>query len=368
MIINKILLTMVAACLFGSAVYAEYSTFGFESQEENLNESTFGFESQLPVSEEEQEILRLKQQNTFENVKEKMLKKDYGKFLENEKLQQKTKMVYTLRQLLKENNLSSERRAKLTALLKKYEKEEQNASRDYNRFLRNTDKELAQNRKERQKKLDQIIDEIQSNAQKDFPAGDKKNRKQDSFFELQGSRGSLNGTDILRNGGDYVKPNPLQPKIQYVRYEHEGNRPALTISYPRNEITSDGTRREFVLADYNYRTLNDAQQDLSEGVILPNRPVYVSPEKKAQMKKVIRAFFNHGGIAKMKAYEREAFNAMIFNYGLQLLETGEVVELELIDDYTGGKPMLTPDIPMPDSAKQVNIGGYDKKEKTMEIY
>ncbi|MBQ3884015.1 MAG: hypothetical protein II731_03960 [Succinivibrio sp.] len=344
--VRKTLFAVALACALTTLVNADDSTFGFESQEENLNESTFGFESQLPMSDEEQEILKLKQQTMFENIKEKLIKKDYGKFVENEKVQNKTKMVYTLRELLKDPNISAKRKAKLTALLKKYEKEEREQHRDYKNFMRQTNKELSKNRKERQQKLDKAVEEIKNRALENNGVSHGEQKDSDGFFNLQG----------------YVKP-----QIQYVRYEPSETQ-QLKLAYPRLEMSEGDYQRLYRPVDYNYRTLNEAQRDLSDGVILPNRPVYVSPERKAQMKKVIRAFFNQGGIARMKAYEREAFNAMIFNYGLQLLETGEVVELEFIDDYTGGRPMLTPDIPMPENAQQVNIGGYNSNDSGMEVY
>ena len=344
--VRKTLFAVALACALTTLVNADDSTFGFESQEENLNESTFGFESQLPMSDEEQEILKLKQQTMFENIKEKLIKKDYGKFVENEKVQNKTKMVYTLRELLKDPNISAKRKAKLTALLKKYEKEEREQHRDYKNFMHQTNKELSKNRKERQQKLDKAVEEIKNRALENNGVSHGEQKDSDGFFNLQG----------------YVKP-----QIQYVRYEPSETQ-QLKLTYPRLEMSEGDYQRLYRPVDYNYRTLNEAQRDLSDGVILPNRPVYVSPERKAQMKKVIRAFFNQGGIARMKAYEREAFNAMIFNYGLQLLETGEVVELEFIDDYTGGRPMLTPDIPMPENAQQVNIGGYNSNDSGMEVY
>lgn len=344
--VRKTLFAVALTCVLTTLVNADDSTFGFESQEENLNESTFGFESQLPMSDEEQEILKLKQQTMFENIKEKLIKKDYGKFVENEKVQNKTKMVYTLRELLKDPNISAKRKAKLTAMLKKYEKEEREQNRDYKNFMRQTNKELSKNRKERQQKLDKAVEEIKNRALENNGVSHGEQKGSDGFFNLQG----------------YVRP-----QIQYVRYE-PSETPQIKLTYPRLEMSEGDYQRLYRPVDYNYRTLNEAQRDLSDGVILPNRPVYVSPERKAQMKKVIRAFFNQGGIARMKAYEREAFNAMIFNYGLQLLETGEVVELEFIDDYTGGRPMLTPDIPMPENAQQVNIGGYNSNDSGMEVY
>lgn len=361
--VRKTLFAVALSCVLTTCVTADDSTFGFESQEENLNESTFGFESQLPMTDEEQEILKLKQQNMFENVREKLMKKDYGKFVENEKVQNKTKMVYTLRELLKDQHLSEQKRAKLTAMLKKYEKEEREANRNYKSFMRETNKTLSQNRKERQKKLDKAVEEIKNRALKDNGRAQGENNSSDSFFDLQGNVIPDEAPERFYNTADYVKP-----KLLYVRYELSETEHKPHLEYPRLEMSEAEYQRMFRTVDYNYRTLNEAQRDLADGVILPNRPVYVSPERKAQMKKVIRAFFNQGGIARMKAYEREAFNAMIFNYGLQLLETGEVVELEFIDDYTGGRPMLTPDIPMPENAQQVNIGGYNGNSNGMEAY
>ena len=359
--VRKTLFAVALTSVLTTCVSADDSTFGFESQEENLNESTFGFESQLPMTEEDQEILKLKQQTMFENVRDKLLKKDYGKFVENEKVQNKTKMVYTLRELLKDPNLSAQKRAKLTAMLKKYEKEEREANRNYKNFMRETDKTLSRNRKERQEKLDKAIEEIKNRALEDNGRVQGGNNSSDSFFDLQGYVIPDGAPEPFYNTADYARP-----KIQNVRYEVSGTAATPNLTYPRLEMSEAKYKRMFRTVDYNYRTLNEAQRDLSDGVILPNRPVYISPERKAQMKKVIRAFFNQGGIARMKAYEREAFNAMIFNYGLQLLETGEVVELEFIDDYTGGRPMLTPDIPMPENAQQVNIGGFNSKG--MEVY
>ncbi len=60
--------------------------------------------------------------------------------------------------------------------------------------------------------------------------------------------------------------------------------------------------------------------------------------------------------AKIRADERETLNAILFNYGIQVLETGEVIALEVIDDYTNGERMVAPDVPVPPTAQQVYVG------------
>lgn len=105
-------------------------------------------------------------------------------------------------------------------------------------------------------------------------------------------------------------------------------------------------------------TLAQAQQMFNgkEGLLLPNTPINMSPEKKKAIRSMIQQYINKQNLTKMKAYERDSLNTLIFNYGLQVLETGEVIALETIDNYGNGTPMIAPDVPVPDTAQQVFVG------------
>ena len=60
--------------------------------------------------------------------------------------------------------------------------------------------------------------------------------------------------------------------------------------------------------------------------------------------------------AKIRANERATLNDILVNYAIQVLESGDVIALEVIDDYTNGERMVAPDVPVPPTAQQVYVG------------
>ena len=68
----------------------------------------------------------------------------------------------------------------------------------------------------------------------------------------------------------------------------------------------------------------------------------------------------------MRSFERDALNAMLFNYGVQLLDDGSVIALEPVDDpvqTAKEKPEVAPGIEVPKGAQEVVIGEYAPTEE-----
>lgn len=91
-----------------------------------------------------------------------------------------------------------------------------------------------------------------------------------------------------------------------------------------------------------------------DGILIPNQPLHMTPE----MREKVRAMVESSLRAKqvhMKAYERDVLNALLFNYGVQVLDDGRVITLEtyLPDNYDTNRPMLAPGVPLPEGARQI---------------
>lgn len=97
-------------------------------------------------------------------------------------------------------------------------------------------------------------------------------------------------------------------------------------------------------------------EDISElyknGLVLPNQPLALTHEQRKQIRGLVQNQVNAYAASglNMKSYERDTLNAILFNYGLQVLDTNEVVMLDVFISDIPDKPMLTPNMPMPDGS------------------
>lgn len=97
-------------------------------------------------------------------------------------------------------------------------------------------------------------------------------------------------------------------------------------------------------------------EDISElyknGLVLPNQPLALTHEQRKQIRGLVQNQVNAYAASgmNMKSYERDTLNAILFNYGLQVLDTNEVVMLEVFISDIPDKPMLTPNMPMPEGS------------------
>lgn len=100
----------------------------------------------------------------------------------------------------------------------------------------------------------------------------------------------------------------------------------------------------------------------SYGLVLPNQPLQMAPETREEARQLVQQSLRASGAARMGRAERDVVNAVLFNYGLQVLDDGRVVILDMYypDPAQGVQPaMLAPGIPMPAGAVTItreNLG------------
>lgn len=93
-----------------------------------------------------------------------------------------------------------------------------------------------------------------------------------------------------------------------------------------------------------------------DGLLIPNQPLNLPMQTREELRKIVENSLASGSGVRMQAYQRDMLNALLFNYGLQVLDDGRVI---ILDTYIPGAgqsaegPMLAPGIPMPDGARQV---------------
>ncbi len=114
---------------------------------------------------------------------------------------------------------------------------------------------------------------------------------------------------------------------------------------------------------------NELNHLYQEGLILPNQPLQMSDEVRAkirdQVQSEVRNYTSQG--VRLKSYERESINAMLFNYGLQVLEDNSVVVLDLyIPEKANATQMLSPTVPMPDNAVIITKDNVEALNKSLK--
>ena len=107
-------------------------------------------------------------------------------------------------------------------------------------------------------------------------------------------------------------------------------------------------------------------KDGKGGVLIPNQPIHMAPQVREAIRKRVELLVKTQGLYGMRTYERDALNAMLFNYGVQLLEDGSVIALEPVDDpaqTAQETPEVAPGIEVPKGAQNVVIGEYAPTEE-----
>lgn len=114
-----------------------------------------------------------------------------------------------------------------------------------------------------------------------------------------------------------------------------------------NQLTGNVSQQ---LQEFNHA--EDISELYKNGLVLPNQPLALSDEQRKQIRKLVQgqvdAYAQSG--MNLKSYERDTLNAILFNYGLQVLDDNEVVMLDVFTSDVPTKPMLTPNMPMPEGS------------------
>ena len=120
-----------------------------------------------------------------------------------------------------------------------------------------------------------------------------------------------------------------------------------------------------------FNSAEDINELAEGGLVLPNQPLALSDEQRAAIRSLVQAQVN--AYAKsgmnMKSYERDTLNSLLFNYGLQVLDNNQVVILDVyVPDQVYDRPMLTPEIPMPEGSQVITADNLKElKEEAKEI-
>lgn len=107
-------------------------------------------------------------------------------------------------------------------------------------------------------------------------------------------------------------------------------------------------------------------KDGKGGVLLPNQPIHMAPQVREAIRKRVELLVKTQGLYGMRSFERDTLNAMLFNYGIQLLDDGSVIALEPVDDpvqTAQETPEVAPGIEVPKGAQEVVIGEYAPTEE-----
>ncbi len=132
---------------------------------------------------------------------------------------------------------------------------------------------------------------------------------------------------------------------------------AFQITYAKQQ--SHNIQEEILENDIN-NNINELYQD---GVIVPNQPLDLSDAEREQIRnlveKLIREQITAVGM-RLKSFEREQLNALLFNYGIQVLEDNRVVALEVYIPKDKTTKMLTPNYAMPDNAVTLTKDNVNK--------
>lgn len=117
----------------------------------------------------------------------------------------------------------------------------------------------------------------------------------------------------------------------------------------------------YTAQDQQLKNDKSTMRDLySYGLVLPNQPLNIDPALRRQIRDMVQQnLYSSGFNGNMRA-ERSVLNAVLFNYGLQVLDNGRVEILDMYIPEQPQAPMLTPEVPMPASAVTLTKDNLDR--------
>jgi len=338
--LNK--MTVVGLCIFSfcfmSAGAEESSTFGFQSQE---------IEDDDPITIAQQ---RMNREELSNRVIQNLYQKNVLNKQKYEKVERDRLTLFVVEKMLRDPTTSPEERVKLEAQWRELKKNEGKHLKEYKRYTMERGKILQKEAEERSRKINEKVKKLREEAAKKaekekYGYIDNENEiNQEDFFALRtGNTGKI-ASEQLNNSSRYYEEEE-EEEVPYGRIFSEQDYRASA---------QRATANKPMYAD----TVSQAQNMFAgkDGLLIPNSPLGLSPEKREEIRQKVELFIKQHNLTKIRADERETLNALLFNYGIQVLETGDVIALEVIEDYTNGERMVAPDIPVPSSAQQVYVG------------
>lgn len=332
-----------------------------------------------------------------------MNKKDKRAIDYNEKLQ------YVYQRQLKEDDLTPEQKQKIYKGLRKAKAQEAAARKKYEQTKDLRDKAYADMVKQNEQDMMDEVTKIRQNRLKE------KNIDVQQFFDFtktenyQKNLKAINkqAQETIRTAKKSEKPKQVfhyesekkgltaeeKQKLQEFLNSPEGQNLAPTVKQSVEDLLKGKTRvdnkpkdrkqnrvffdfdgeeeeEEAVNLPTQIGSLAEAEKlfdkDGKGGVLIPNQPIHMAPQVREAIRKRVELLVKTQGLYGMRSFERDALNAMLFNYGVQLLDDGSVIALEPVDDpvqTAKEKPEVAPGIDVPKGAQEVVIGEYAPTEE-----
>lgn len=332
-----------------------------------------------------------------------MNKKDKRAIDYNEKLQ------YVYQRQLKEDDLTPEQKQKIYKGLRKAKAQEAAARKKYEQTKDLRDKAYADMVKQNEQDMLDEVTKIRQNRLKE------NNIDVQQFFDYtktekyQKNLKAINkqAQETIRTAKKNEKPKQVfhyeserkgltaeeKQKLQEFLNSPEGQNLAPTVKQSVEDLLKGKTRvdnkpkarkqnrvffdfdgeeeeEEAVNLPTQIGSLAEAEKlfdkDGKGGVLIPNQPIHMAPQVREAIRKRVELLVKTQGLYGMRSFERDALNAMLFNYGVQLLDDGSVIALEPVDDpvqTAKKKPEVAPGIEVPKGAQEVVIGEYAPTEE-----
>lgn len=332
-----------------------------------------------------------------------MNKKDKRAIDYNEKLQ------YVYQRQLKEDDLTPEQKQKIYKELRKAKAQEAVARKKYEQTKDLRDKAYADMVKQNEQDMLDEVTKIRQNRLK------KNTIDVQQFFDFtktenyQKNLKAINkqAQETIRTAKKSEKPKQVfhyenekkgltaeeKQKLQEFLNSPEGQNLAPTVKQSVEDLLKGKTRvdnkpkarkqnrvffdfdgeeeeEEAVNLPTQIGSLAEAEKlfdkDGKGGVLIPNQPIHMAPQVREAIRKRVELLVKTQGLYGMRSFERDALNAMLFNYGVQLLDDGSVIALEPVDDpvqTAKEKPEVAPGIEVPKGAQEVVIGEYAPTEE-----
>lgn len=332
-----------------------------------------------------------------------MNKKDKRAIDYNEKLQ------YVYQRQLKEDDLTPEQKQKIYKGLRKAKAQEAVARKKYEQTKDLRDKAYADMVKQNEQDMLDEVTKIRQNRLKENTIDVQQFFDYTKTEKYQKNLKAINkqAQETIRTAKKNEKPKQVfhyeserkgltaeeKQKLQEFLNSPEGQNLAPTVKQSVEDLLKGKTRvdnkpkarkqnrvffdfdgeeeeEEAVNLPTQIGSLAEAEKlfdkDGKGGVLIPNQPIHMAPQVREAIRKRVELLVKTQGLYGMRSFERDALNAMLFNYGVQLLDDGSVIALEPVDDpvqTAKEKPEVAPGIEVPKGAQEVVIGEYAPTEE-----
>ena len=332
-----------------------------------------------------------------------MNKKDKRAIDYNEKLQ------YVYQRQLKEDDLTPEQKQKIYKGLRKAKAQEAAARKKYEQTKDLRDKAYADMVKQNEQDMLDEVTKIRQNRLKENTIDVQQFFDYTKTEKYQKNLKAINkqAQETIRTAKKNEKPKQVfhyeserkgltaeeKQKLQEFLNSPEGHNLAPTVKQSVEDLLKGKTRvdnktqarkQKSVFFDFDGEeeeeeavnlptqigSLAEAEKlfdkDGKGGVLIPNQPIHMAPQVREAIRKRVELLVKTQGLYGMRSFERDALNAMLFNYGVQLLDDGSVIALEPVDDpvqTANEKPEVAPGIEVPKGAQEVVIGEYAPTEE-----